>query len=137
MDILKESDIDEYLKTHGIPDEILQLKPRKEFDEAFNIFRTKIQGESKGEVIFVQKTDGSIIMTPRRNTDNIFHPHLVSGEDVAAAGTIIPLDQELIMVTNLGGHYKIPASVMGTVLFYLKLFGYKIVYRPVGKPNDT
>ncbi len=99
---------------------------KQEVDQAINILKTKIGGTSKGEIIFVQKTNGGIVLTPRTYDIELPHPYLVAGDDVIAAGTIVPQENGALLITNSSGHYKpLKQSVKG-VIDTFKSQGYSV-----------
>jgi hypothetical protein len=107
-----------------------------ELDDAISIFKQKnlgqiVGGQPVGEIIYVKKLDGSTILTPRYTSNNypLPHPYLAGGEDVIAAGTIIPdpLDSKKISITNATGHYKVYKDDINSVIVELQQLGFSVI----------
>jgi len=86
-----------------------------------------------GEIIFVMKTNGQIIISPRRLNDKLPHPYLAGGEDVIAAGTIEPgIAPNSIVLSRKTGHYKVDFDELKPVqnFFSRPSFGFSVTTDP-------
>lgn len=82
-------------------------------------------------IIYVLKTDGEIVMAPRRNENYLPHPYLAGGEDVLMAGTLRPgLEEKALVISNKSGHYKPSEGNLSVVATKLEEKGYNVYISP-------
>ena len=106
-----------------------------ELDDAITIYKNNklgdvVNGVPKGEIVFVKKTDGTTVISPRY-TDTRYplpHPYLAGGEDVIAAGVITPNVHNAteITISNSTGHYKVHKDDMAVIITELESLGYMV-----------
>ena len=83
-----------------------------ELDEVLDIYKMKniahSSGKRQGEIIFVVKKNGEMVLSPRRFDDMLPHPVLSQGEDVLTAGIIEPEkigSRTKLVLKNKTGHF--------------------------------
>lgn len=78
-----------------------------ELPDLLNTYQEMCMDQKGGEILFVQKLDGSFVFSMRFGDYKLPHPVLVFGANVRSAGTLRPSSHsDKLLVSNRSGHYR-------------------------------